>query len=292
MRDRRSIILMLVVAFPHVTCADGPSPAELVRRGNAALQADKPDEALAAYKEAEIARPESPRIQYNRGLAQYRKREFEQAKELFRQALSTRDLDLEAAAHYNLGNCAYSQALEKLTSFDEAIELAQEAIGAYRRTLELNPDDADAKANIETARLLIKDLRDKKKKEEEKKKDQPQSQPSSQPQSQPSSRPQSQPSSQPNQDQADKQQGQQKPQDKKQQQEQERKKQDKSQQNPQDSQQKKEQQKQAGGKPQERKLSREEAQRLLQAIRDKEKERRRARVRRQSVGRMTVEKDW
>jgi Ca-activated chloride channel family protein len=255
--------------------AEGPSPADLVRRGNRALAAGEYDEALKAYREAEVGEPESPRIRYNQALVHYRQREFVKARELFTESLSTRDLTLEAAAHFNLGNCAYSQALEKLKSYDEAIELARGAIGHYRQALELNADDEDARANIETARLLIKDLQDRKKKEEEeKKKQQPQSQPSSQPQSQPSSQPQSQPSSQPKQQEdLDKQQQQQK-----------------DQQSQQGQTQQQEQKQQAGAKQQ--KISREEAKRLLQAVRDKERQRRREQARKQASGRIVVDKDW
>lgn len=255
---------------------EGPSPADLVLRGNAALASGDYDGALKAYREAAVSLPESPRLKYNQGLAHYRQRDFAAARELFTESLSTRDLKLEAAGHHNLGNCAYSEALEKLKSYDEAIELARESIGCYRRSLELSPNDADARANIETARLLIKDLQDKKKKEEEEKKKQPESQPSSQPQSQPSSQPQSQPSSQPQQ------------QDKGDRDKQQKKDQQQDQQKPQQDQQKQ----QAGAKQDKtkQKMSREEAQRLLQAVRDKERQRRREQALRGI--RVPVDRDW
>ncbi len=275
------ILSMLLGAAP---ATGSPSPAEEVRRGNAALEAGKYGEALEAYRQAEVSQPESPRLKYNQGLVHYRQRDFVKARERFTESLSTRDLKLEARAHFNLGNCAYSQALEKLKSYDEAIELAREAIGSYRQVLELAPDDRDARANIETARLLIKHLQDQKKKEEEeKKKQQPQSQPSSQPQSQPSSQPRSQPSSQPQQGQDD--------QDKQKQQKKKEEKDQSSQQQDQEQPQKQqEQQQKAGAKPQE--MSREEAERLLQAVRDKERERRRNQSRQRAAGRVRVNKDW
>lgn len=279
------------------TCAlgasGGPSPADLVKRGNAALESGEHDKALEAYRQAEVGRPESPRIKYNRALAHYRKGDFVEAKDLFAESLSTRDLKLEASAHYNLGNCAYRQALEKLKSYDEAVKLAREAIGCYRRSLELDAEDDDARVNIETARLLIKDLQDKKKKEEEERKKQPQSQPSSQPQSQP----QSQPSSQPKQkEEQDNKKDNKKGDDKKDEKKQDQKQQDQKQQDQkdkQDEQEKKKEQQKAKGKQQaQRKMSREEAQRLLQAARDKERQRRRVQARKQAAGRIRVDRDW
>ncbi len=276
---RRLTLGMLVALAWASTARAGESPAAWIQRGNAALKAGKHDEALKAYEEAAVGLPESPELDYNRGLVHYRLRDFVKARECFTKSLSTRDLKLESAAHFNLGNCAYSQALEKLSRYDEAIKLAREAIGHYRQALDLAPNDADARANIETARLLIKDLQDKKKKEQEKKK--PESQPSSQPQSQPSSRPESQPSSQPrsqpsSQPDQQRQKSDQQAQQKKEQQSKDGQKQEK--------------QKQSGTQPQ--KISREEAQRLLQAVRDKERKRRRDQMLRRAAGRVGVDKDW
>jgi len=276
--------ILSVVLWGGAMCpAKDPSPPELVRRGNAALAAGKYDEALQAYRQAEVGQPESPQLKYNRALVHYRQRDFAKARDLFREALSTRDLSLEAKAHFNLGNCAYSQALEKLKSYDEAIRLAREAIGHYRQALELAPDDRDARANIETAQLLIKDLQDRKKKEEEEQKKSPQSRPTSQPPSQPSSQPSSRPESQPESQPA-------------------------SQPSPAESQPASspeqggspnaspdrpgsdEEQAQTVSDP--RKMSPEQADRLLQAVRDKERQRRESQVRRQAVGRVLVDRDW
>ncbi|MBN1344644.1 MAG: tetratricopeptide repeat protein [Phycisphaerae bacterium] len=284
---------ILMLGLIHgASAGEEPSAGDRVRQGNSALLSGKYDEALKAYDQAEVTLPESPQIQYNRGLAQYRKRDFVKAKELFSEALSTRDLRLEAAAHFNLGNCAYSQALEKLKSYDEAIELAQEAIRCYRRALELSPEDVDARTNIETARLLIKQLQDEKKKkeeerkkkeEEEKKKQQPQSQPSSQPQSQPSSQPQSQPSSRPESQPTSQPEQQKGDQDKKQQEQQKQ---------GENAKQKQQQQEKGAARPEEQKLNKEEAQRILQAVRDRERQRRQEQAQKRAGGRILVDRDW
>lgn len=293
---RYAIVIVTVAAMACGAHADESAAWKLVEQGNAALTAGDHDAALQAYDQADGLLPDSPPIRYNKGLAHYRKGEFDKARDLFNEALSTRDLELEAAAHFNLGNCAYSQALAKQQNFDEAINLATQAIGSYRRTLELTPDDRDAKANIETARLFIKHLEDQKKNQQEqqkKQKDQqnkqPQSQPSSQPQSQPSSRPKQQdqkkdPSEDDRQDKQKQQQEQQQGQD------QQQKEQDQKEQRGQDQQKQDQQAQQAAAK--QGKLSRDEAERLLQSIRDKERQRRRAVVRRQRGIRVPVERDW
>ena len=243
-----------------------------------ALDAGQYAKALEGFSEGAVMFPDSPELAYDRGIAHYRLREFDKAREAFNKALTTRDARLEEKVKFNLGNCAYAEALEKLTSLQEAIDKCQSAISFYRDALELDPLDADARANIETAQLLIKDLLDKKKKEEEEKqKNNPQSQPSSQPQSQPSSQPQSQPSSQP----SGQQQKEQKQQDEKDKQQGEQQQQQK-----QESQEGKQQPAEA------RRMSPEEAERLLQAVRDKESKRREELRARQPAGRAPVDKDW
>ncbi len=144
----------------------------------AALKAGEYEKALEGFRDAEVSFPESSELAYNRGVALYRLGSFDEAKAAFASALSTRDLALEQKAKFNLGNCAYSQALQKLTDYAGAIEELRRAIDYYRDALELDPDDQDARANIETAYLLVKDLLDKKKQEEEKQKEPPASQPS------------------------------------------------------------------------------------------------------------------
>ncbi len=299
---RYATAFVMLAALARTGRADEPAAWKLVQQGNAALASGKVDEAIQAYEQADALRPDSPRIHYNQGLAHYRKGDFAKARDWFSQALSTRDLELEADAHFNLGNCAYSQALAKRRNVDEAIELATEAIGSYRRTLELMPDDRDAKANIETARLLIKQLKDEKKKQQEQQKNQPQSQPSSQPSSRPKQQDQEKdpskqdPSKKQDSDQKEQQQDEQKPpQDQKKQDEQQ-KQQGQDQQDKQDQAGRDEQKKQGQQAQQDPakqgQLSRDEAERLLQAIRDKERQRRRAKVKRQAVIRVPVERDW
>ncbi len=250
--------------------AETISAHQLVEEANEAFSRDDFKAALEGYKQAEVLKPESPILAFNAAVAHYKLREFDQARELLKQALRTRDIQLEAKAKYNLGNVAYSQALGKLGAPGEAVELLREAIQHYRGALELDPDDTDARANAQAAQLLIKDLLDKLKKQQERGKSQPQSQPASQPTSQPTSQPQPSAQSQPTEPSPQPQEGQPEP-----------RRQERNSQTP------------VGSEPQERKeLTREEAQRLLQAVRDKERQRRAANVRRARVGRVRVLKDW
>jgi len=259
--------------------AETPSARRLVEQGNAAYARGDFQAALEAYKQADVLQPASAELAFNRGAAYYKLRQFEQAREQFQQALRTRDVALEAKARYNLGNVAYAEALEKLSAPREAIELLREAIEHYRRALDLAPDDTDARANAETAQLLIKDLLDKLRKQQQEHTKQPRSQPASRPSpdSRPASRPAPQASSQPR-EAAGSQPAGPAPE-------------------PQGTQ--PEPHRADGGQGRQprpagriKPLSREEAERLLQAVRDKQRQRRAARMRRMRSGRVPVRKDW
>jgi len=95
--------------------------------------------------------------------------------ELFTQATAAEDRGLEAKARFNLADCDYEEAVA-LAEKDKpaAIERLQLAISHYRGALQSNPDEGDARANIELAQMLIKKLQDEEKQEQQKQDDQKQ----------------------------------------------------------------------------------------------------------------------
>ncbi|MCP4593248.1 MAG: hypothetical protein GY842_21125 [bacterium] len=273
----RLCVLLLVALTAPVLADEALSPAEQVRRANQALADGDFEQALEGYRQAEVLLPDAPELAYNQAIAHYRAGDLAKAREQFSAALATRDLELEAKIKFNLGACRYAEALEKLSSLQEAIDLLRSAIEHYVDVLELEPDDADARVNIETAQLLIKDLLDKLKNQQEQEQDQ-QQQDCEQPQEQdgdPSEEEQqedSQSEEQQQQQEGEEQQPQPQPGEAEQEQEQ--------------------QQQQQAGETKERQLTEEEAQRLLQAVRDKEQQRRDEQARRRQIGRAKVTKDW
>lgn len=289
--------------------------AEQVAAGNTAYAAGEYTKALAAYDEAEVACPECPQIAYNRGLAYYQMRDFVKAREQFNSALATKDLGLEAQAKYNLGNVAYAQALEKMTAPQEAIELARQAIYHYRDALDLNAQDADARANIETAQLFIKDMLDKQKQEQQQQnqqqnqqdqQQQDQQQQDQQKQDQQQSGDQQQDQQEQDQQQGDQQQQQEQQGEQDQQDQQSQQQQDQAQQSDEQSAAQDQQQQQAQAQDQQptdqqdaqaaqaeqRKMTDEEVERILQAVRDREAQRREANARKLNARRAPVTRDW
>ena len=277
----RNVVVCLVLMIGAPVWGEAP-PHELVASANKALAKGAYDEALAGYEQAAKSLPDSPELAYNRGVTYYRKGELDKATEQFTKALLTRDLSLEAKVKFNLGNCAYADALKKQSDLKVALERLGLAIGHYKDAIEANPEDQDARANMEMAQLLMKDLLDKQKQEQEKQK------PASQPESQPASRPESQPASQPSQGNQQKKQDQQQDEQKKDQQA----KQEQAGKPDQQEQSKDKQGAQQAVPAELRQMSKEEADKLLQAVRDKEQQRRAEQARLLLVRPVPVEKDW
>ncbi|MCY3663821.1 MAG: tetratricopeptide repeat protein [bacterium] len=106
----------------------------------AAWDAGAYDQALRGFADHQTERPDDPELSLNVGAAHYKLNDFEAADGEFYRAAAIGDDELRAQALYNLGNSAYRQG--KL----------EDAVDFYMASLEANPDDLDAKFNLEFVR--------------------------------------------------------------------------------------------------------------------------------------------
>ena len=115
------------------------------------------------YAEAAQAEPDDPRLSFNLGAAAYRKGEFEKAGKAFESALRSHDLELQQEAYYNLGNASYRLGEATLAKQDIEATRGQwkQAIDEYERSLRLQPDDADARFNLELVKKRLAELTQK-----------------------------------------------------------------------------------------------------------------------------------
>ncbi len=184
--------LLLLGASPLLA----ESVRERIRSGNEHFAAGRFDEALRAYQQAAgAARPEyEAELLHNQAAAHFKLGGLDEARELWVRAAALRDPAFEASIRYNLGNVHYAEAL---SAFDQqqvqpALSSLQQAGDYYRDALKLDPRLANARANLELADQLRRKL-------QESATSQPQSQPQSQPTDQQDNQnPASQPTSQPN----------------------------------------------------------------------------------------------
>ncbi len=252
---------------------------------------------------------------YNQGVAQYREGQYAAARDLFTRSTAATDRALEAKARFNLANCDYAEAVSlRQENPEEAIGKLETAISHYRGAIEANPQDADARANAELAQLLIDQIQQEQQQDEQQQDEQQQDQDEQQ---QDEQQQDDQQQDQQSQDQQEQQQDDQQQQDEQQQGEQEQD-QDQQQQQDQQSQDQQEQQQdeqqrpsgdQQGAGSQEQSesyqnpgssedgqepqaMTQEEAEKMLQAVRDRDLKRRYEKLRKTQRYYQPVDRDW
>lgn len=125
------------------------------------------DAALQKYSEAQLDHPESQALAFDIGNAQYRKKRFDDAIASYKKALQGSDAGLAAAAYYNLGNSHFRKGEFAIQGGkQEGIEDYREAMANYKKSLEIRPDNKDAKRNIEVVQARIKELLDRQKQDQ------------------------------------------------------------------------------------------------------------------------------
>ena len=127
-----AFVLLAVAAPAHAQ--DGRTA---VREGNRLYEEGRFQEAHERYLQGLAEAPESSVLRFNDGNALYRSDEYAQAMEAYERAIETGDPRLAGAAWYNLGNALYRQ------------QQLEPSLEAYKQALRLNPDDGDAKHNLE-----------------------------------------------------------------------------------------------------------------------------------------------
>ncbi len=137
-----------------------------VKKGNDHFQGKQYQSAIESYRKVQLKNPDSPEVLYDLGTALYKVDSFQEAAQDLETAGKTQDPKLKAQTLYNYGNAQY-----RLGNFEKAIE-------SYKQALDINPDDKDAKYNLE---FLQKkkgsfEKKDQERKKENQKKDQQQQQ--------------------------------------------------------------------------------------------------------------------
>jgi Ca-activated chloride channel family protein len=125
-----------------------PAPAEQPPRRHddpwEAYDAGAYDQAVQGFVDRQVESPEEPGLALNLGSAYFGMRDYERADLEFGRAALAADPTLRQEALYNLGNSAYRQGR------------LEESVALYQTALELDPDDEDAKFNLEFVRDEIR----------------------------------------------------------------------------------------------------------------------------------------
>ncbi|QPJ65640.1 MAG: tetratricopeptide repeat protein [Candidatus Nitrohelix vancouverensis] len=105
--------------------------------------------------------PEDLAIQYNLGNSRYKSGKFDQALESYQQSgVAPENPELQQFAVYNSGNALFKMGKLK------------EAESAFKKSLELNPKDMDAKFNLEFVRKQLEEQKKKRQQDDPKQQNQ------------------------------------------------------------------------------------------------------------------------
>lgn len=167
-RRQKSLAVRLLGALAAAVFA-GKAAADDARTevatGNRLLRDGKVDEALEHYRKAQELDPAHPETAFNIGVALCGKESWESAEKALSKVLEADRPDLQSRAHYNLGIAQFEQSRD--ASRSEKIVRLRNALTHFRRSMELDPEDRDAKYNYEIAqRGLAKAMEEEEKPED------------------------------------------------------------------------------------------------------------------------------
>lgn len=168
MRNECLICFLILIASVLVGWTGGWT--RTMRAGHEAYLYGNYDKAQNAFREATFQKPDNPIAHYNLGTVLYRKGEFSEAVQAFRESLArhrgnTEKTPDQAHIYYNLGNAQF-----KAGDLRRAIE-------AYRHSLRLNPQDTDTQHNLALALRLVAQQEDFAQQQKANKNAEPQTQP-------------------------------------------------------------------------------------------------------------------
>ena len=139
------VLILLTVFLVLPPRLHGETLSSKTEKGSSLYQEEQYDEAMKSFVDAQIESPEEPKLKYNLANTHYKMNNYEEAVKNYQDVAATaQDIHLEEKSLYNIGNTLYRQG-----KLEEAIEY-------YKKALELDPNDQDAKYNLEFVREEIK----------------------------------------------------------------------------------------------------------------------------------------
>jgi len=299
----RACLYALLACLPLFALANEP-PSKLVKQGNDAYREGDFQAAEAYYTKAAEAAPDASEITFDRGLAAAAQDQHEAARDFLLNALATHDPALEAKTKYNLGCLRVDQATaalerpvsppapgaqpvvpagDNIAGMETALKHLATGVRYFKDALDVQPENIDARVNIEAAVRMYQEL---KKKLEQAKQQQKQDQDSDQEQQNKDQEKDQEKNKDQDSQSQDKGAQDQPPQDEDKQQD------EQSKPSPEDTdEQTEETPSQEDGEGEPRELSREDVERLLQAVKEREQQQREE-MRKLMVPSNGVEKDW
>lgn len=154
-----ALVCVLLAMLPIVLGAERGDPRKLVERGNTHFAAGQFVDALALYEQAVYAGHVPDQLHHNRAAALFKLGRYDEAREIWLRIRDQADAAFEARMIYNLANCDYAEAIGLAESDPRrAVDLLHRATVHYLDALCVDPSLDDARANLELAQRLIRQI--------------------------------------------------------------------------------------------------------------------------------------
>lgn len=154
-RGSKAAAVMLIMTLGLCNKASCSTGEEAFARGDY-LQASQ------YYQKKLDKSPNDPQLQYNYGTAAFKNNMFDEAAEAFTKALKSEDVKLQEKAYYNRGNSQYQKGLESQQAAPKAtVELWQKALDSLQSAMKLDPNDAYARHNHGIIKKRLEELEKK-----------------------------------------------------------------------------------------------------------------------------------
>ncbi len=154
-------LVAALVWMPSAVSAQGvdiESPYDAVPLANQAYEEEMYRDAADLYAIALADLPDAPELHFNQGNTYFKLGDLAQATAEYMRALETESRPLAAQIYYNLGNVHYQRTINAMRTFRDAVAPLREAMQSYRDALALDPDLVDAMYNLELADRLFDEL--------------------------------------------------------------------------------------------------------------------------------------
>jgi len=152
-RKKEIAPLLVVLAMVAHTGTAKASP------GEDAFAAEDYLGAAEYYRQQLESSPNSSDLLYNYGVSSYKNNMYDDAIQAFHNALKSEDLELQKKTYFNLGNSHFQKGVESQQGDAKAtVEEWKQAVSSMDSVLQLDPDDERAKNNREVIRKQLEQL--------------------------------------------------------------------------------------------------------------------------------------
>jgi tetratricopeptide (TPR) repeat protein len=138
-------IIIFICVYTGVTTLYAQDVNTKIREGNGFYKQQEYDKALGAYHEALKTEPDNTTAKFNAATSLVRQAKNDEAVRYFEEVImNSNDADLKGKAYYNIGVILTNQ------------QRLEESIEAYKNALRYNPNDTEARENLQKALQELK----------------------------------------------------------------------------------------------------------------------------------------